>query len=525
MPDLTSAEILRETTPVQWFGIISNGVDGEAMPPFADGSSNPLRQIDRWNLVFFLYSLGTPPAQVAMGQALYERSCAECHGTDGTGSDETPDLTDPTTMVTRSQADLFAAIQEHDMGLGDVELWALADFVRTFSYSYIPPGEVAALADAEGPAAIKPFVGGAGVVTGQVINGTAGGAPPEGEVIQLRAFDMNANFVDAITTTLAADGSFRFDGIDPSIPAQFEPLVVYRNIPYFGDRDTAITLTPEQPDANVNVTVYETTDDASDIRIERLHIVFDLVPGQMQVAELYILSNDGDRAYVGTLERGTLPLTAPDGAISFQPGGDPNRYLTLADGIADTVPIPPGLSTAESVVVYDMAYTDELDLSRPLPYDVSSVNVFVPADAGIEVSGDQIRSAGPFQAQGTLLDTYLADDLSAGERFTLRLSGAPQISASAPAPSPNQPPGPSETQGILIGAIALAGAVILAYMYWQGHLGLRLQPATQDRQSDLLQAIADLDDDYEAGGVKENAYRKKRASFKEDLIALKEKES
>ncbi len=151
--------------------------------------------------------------------------------------------------------------------------------------------------------------------------------------------------------------------------------------------------------------------------------------------------------------------------------------------------------------------------------------ITAPRTTGIEVSGDQIRSAGPFQAQGTLLDTYLADDLSAGERFTLRLSGAPQISASAPAPSPNQPPGPSETQGILIGAIALAGAVILAYMYWQGHLGLRLQPATQDRQSDLLQAIADLDDDYEAGGVKENAYRKKRASFKEDLIALKEKES
>ena len=64
MPDLTDPTIVRETTPARWFDIISNGVDDQAMPPFGEASSNPLRQIDRWNLVFFLYTLSASPAQI-----------------------------------------------------------------------------------------------------------------------------------------------------------------------------------------------------------------------------------------------------------------------------------------------------------------------------------------------------------------------------------------------------------------------------------------------------------------------------
>ncbi len=525
VPDLTDLALLRATTPVRWFDIISNGVAGAAMPPFGDGSSEPIRSIDRWNLVFHLYTLGTPPAQVEMGKAIYKGRCVECHGDDGTGTiEDAPDFTDLVAMATRSQADLFAAIEKHDLGLGDVEIWALTDYVRTFDYNYAPPTVVGAPSDADTPVVSSPFTGGAGVISGQVTNATPGSAPPEGEVIQLRAFGMDASFIDAITTTVMADGSFRFEGIDPAVPVQFEPLIVYQDVPYFGDLDTAITLSSEQPEVNVTVTVYETTDDASDIRIERLHLVFDVAPDRVQVAELYILSNDGTQAYVGTLEEGTLPLTIPPNALSFQPGGDPSRYLTLADGIADTIPVLPGQSTAESVIVYELAYDGELDLSRPLPYDASKINVFLPSEAGIEVSGDQVRSGGPFQAQSTILDTYLADDLSAGDRLTLRLSGEPQVSREAAVPSPHQESGPSQSQSIIIGAIVLVSAVALAYLYWQGHLSLGFKPAAADRQSDLLQAIADLDDDYEAGRVKENRYRAKRAQLKEELIELMERE-
>jgi hypothetical protein len=63
-------------------------------------------------------------------------------------------------------------------------------------------------------------------------------------------------------------------------------------------------------------------------------VVIDFSQGVAQVAELYILSNSGDRAYVGSVEEGTIRLEVPTGALDFQTGGDPGRYLTLADGMA-----------------------------------------------------------------------------------------------------------------------------------------------------------------------------------------------
>jgi mono/diheme cytochrome c family protein len=521
IPDLTDPQLVRETTPVRWFDIISNGVSDKAMPPFGAASSNPIREIDRWNLVFYLYTLGTPSTQIAMGEALYDMNCNTCHGTDGSGSDDVPGFTDLDRMAARSQADLFAVIADtslkgHDLGLGEVEIWALADYVRTFSYNYAAPAEV------ETTSVASPFSGGEGVVSGQIVNGTSGATPPAGLVVSLRAFDMNAEFVDSITTTVAADGTFRFEGIDATAAVQLEPLTVYKNIPYIGDLGAAITLSPEQPEANINLFVYETTEDSSGIRIERLHLVFDPAPGQLQVAELYILSNDSDRTFVGTLEEGTLRLTVPANALSFQPGGDPNRYLTLADGIADTAPIPPGQSTAESVLVYDLAYDGELELVRPLPYNTSSVNIFVPADAGIEVSGERIQAGAPFQAQSTVLQTYVAEDLSAGDSLTLRLSGEIQMSGATTSSSPHRSSGPNETQSIAIGVIAIIGAAVLSYLYWQGHLSLKASPAFQDRQANLLQAIADLDDDFETGQVKKTSYQARRAELKEELLELME---
>jgi mono/diheme cytochrome c family protein len=518
---LTDPTVWRSTTPSRWFDIISNGVEGEAMPPFGEASSNPLSQTDRWNLVAYLYTLGTPPAQVAMGQALYERNCADCHGANGGGSETSPGFVDLEAKANRSQADLFSAIADstvggHDLGLGDVEIWALTDYVRTFSYDYAAPSTTDASIVA------SPFAGGEGVVSGKVINGTAGAAPPEGLVIQLRAFDMNAAFVDAITTTVAADGSFRLEGIDTTAPVQLEPLTVYQDVSYFGDLETAITLSPEQPEANVNVIVYDTTDDPRDIRIERLHVVFDFSPGRAQVAELYILSNDGDRAYVGTLEEGTVRLTVPADALSFQPGGDPSRFLTLADGIADTIPIVPGSRTAQSILVYDLAYDDSVELSRPMPFDANVISIFLPDEAGIEVSGGEIRPGGPFQAQETVLETYLVDSLSAGDRLTLRLSGELRVTSEVSIPSPHGTSEFSQTQSIVIGVVVLIGATAVSFLYWQGRVRFRLQPGPQDHQVTLLQAIADLDDDFEAGRLKKQSYRRRRAQIKEELIELME---
>jgi hypothetical protein len=159
-----------------------------------------------------------------------------------------------------------------------------------------------------------------------------------------------------------------------------------------------------------------------------------------------------------------------------------------------------------------------------MPYDVATVNIFSPADAGVEITGDQIRSGGPFMAQGATLDTYAADALSAGDILKLRLSGESEVPSRTTGSSPHQTAGPSNTQSIALGLLVLAGAVAISFLYLRGGLNQRLRPTGPDAQSTLLQAIADLDDEYEDGRVKEKAYHTRRAKLKEQLIELMESE-
>ena len=69
------------------------------------------------------------------------------------------------------------------------------------------------------------------------------------------------------------------------------------------------------------------------------------------------------------------------------------------------------------------------------------------------------------------------------------------------------------------GAIALFTAV-LAVLYWQGRLKLRFRSSAPDRETKLLRAIANLDDDHEVGRVDEETYRAKRAKLKDELVEL-----
>ncbi|NIO40952.1 MAG: hypothetical protein GTO41_12690 [Burkholderiales bacterium] len=152
------------------------------------------------------------------------------------------------------------------------------------------------------------------------------------------------------------------------------------------------------------------------------------------------------------------------------------------------------------------------------------VNIFVPADSGVEISGDQIESAGSFQAQNTVLNTYVASDLSAGTGFTFRVSGAFEGEPEVAIPSPHQGSEPSETQSIVIGSLFLVGVVAVTFLYWGRHLRTDPAAAQESRQEELLQTIADLDDNYEAGRVKEATYLAQRAQLKEELVALMERE-
>jgi mono/diheme cytochrome c family protein len=105
---------------------------------------------DRWDVVAYLWSLATTADRLALGQRLYLKNCAACHGErgvgDGPGGKSQPkkpaDFTDLKRMLAGTSELYTAKIRRGGMGTGmphwgniftEQELAALIDYLWSFS--------------------------------------------------------------------------------------------------------------------------------------------------------------------------------------------------------------------------------------------------------------------------------------------------------------------------------------------------------------------------------------------------------
>lgn len=108
---------------------------------------------DRWDVVAALWSLGTTAEHIDLGQRLFLRNCAACHGERGTGDGpggkhqpkKPAAFTDARRMLAGTTALYTAKIRRGGMGTGmpywgsiftEEELTALVDYVWTFSLTH-----------------------------------------------------------------------------------------------------------------------------------------------------------------------------------------------------------------------------------------------------------------------------------------------------------------------------------------------------------------------------------------------------
>jgi high-affinity iron transporter len=80
-PAIGDAATMRDVTPALMYRIVSVGIAGTPMVGYA----NTLSADQRWNIVAYLMSLRSTPAQLAEGEGLYTQRCMQCHGALGTG--------------------------------------------------------------------------------------------------------------------------------------------------------------------------------------------------------------------------------------------------------------------------------------------------------------------------------------------------------------------------------------------------------------------------------------------------------
>ncbi len=141
--NFSDLDYMRGETPAFFYTAVTEG-RGE-MPSFRE----VLRSDERWDVVFYVWRFSTSAETLALGQSIFEASCAACHGAEGTGQVlGAADFTDLRFTDARAPRDFYLVVTQGKGSmpawqgrLSQEDRWAVIDHLRTFSYDPGLPGE------------------------------------------------------------------------------------------------------------------------------------------------------------------------------------------------------------------------------------------------------------------------------------------------------------------------------------------------------------------------------------------------
>lgn len=550
---LGTAELARQSTPSDWYTIITQGNLERFMPPF----SNSLSERQRWDVVAYLYTLSTEPGTVAQGGELYQANCASCHGEQGKGDGpeaanleaQPTDFTDQAGMADKSAQVLFQAMTDgvapampaFGGELSDAERWTLAAYLRSLTFA--TSGESAMLESTPTPANAQPVSEtpeseagttpeaspvslATGTVSGQVVN-SSGEEVPAGLNITLHGFD-NMQETVILSTTVQTDGSFIFEGVDMPEGRAYIASMEYAGTIYGSD---IAMVEPGTGSLELVVPIFETTTDTSVLSVDRLHIFFEYQePDTLRVVELYIISNLSDRTLVAESEgEPVVTFDLPEGVqnLQFEEGTLGGRFMETASGFGDTAAIRPGMGQHQVVFAYDLPYQRKLDISHPVNLPVNAVVILVPED-GLNVHSDQLQDAGARDVQGMSYHMYTSERLNSGEMLSVSISGRPSTGGGLGLTS-------GSSSSLVIGLVVFGVTLIVAgvWLYRRNQVMIEddvdvdeasvesdaamLEESLPEDPEALMDAIIALDDLFKEGELPEQAYRERREALKENL--------
>jgi hypothetical protein len=507
-------------------------------------------------VVAYAWELRTSPTQVTQGRRLYEQSCAACHGDQGLGDGpeaQSPlrNLADPALMMTLSQGQLWQGWRDAHPEIG--ENWAVEQseavlaYVRTFTYR---------------PSWTFSLDQGPGTIQGQVVQASAGGGSFSGPVT-LEVF-AGTRPVGTFEQTVAVDGGFRFDNLPVESGLVYLLTTSYNDVRYTSAplafagemaRGAVGSPTP-QPLAEgerttliqADLPVYEVTQDPGGLRGDRVNLIVEQAPGELLIGQLFFMGNQGDRAVVGRSVDGlptpvTVGLPIPAGAqeIGFQDGVLGEEYLRLGDRIYDTRPVVPGEFSRQIFVRYRLPFEGRsVDLAQLMPFPVLELNVLVAElpdlQSQITLSEGEMIFVGTQNLQGAAYSQWSGSLQAAETTLSLSLQGTLARGDSdprqiAPAGGGLIPPAVASPVTQIDAPIALAAGIfigllfvgVLALFWWRNRKETETGQPEVDlaaQRGKLAQAIAELDDLYNAGQVTESQWQQRRASLKGQLMAV-----
>jgi hypothetical protein len=270
------------------------------------------------------------------------------------------------------------------------------------------------------------------------------------------------------------------------------------------------------------ISVYDTTSDIKTLSADRLHVFLDFSnPGMIQVMQLFIISNPGDRVVVPNGEgKPVLSFALPPDAenLQFQDGELGGRFISTENGFGDLAEIQPGSGQHQVLFSYELPFNQNRALTLESPVNVDAVTVIIPP-ANLRLVSDQLQDTGTRNMQGTTVQIFQASKLTAGSKINFQVYDIQSGIL----------PGLSINNTTLIGGgVVLGLALILVglYLYRRQTLQPEITVDDEDTSDDdeeyessesIMDAIIALDDQYQSGRLPEEAYRERRAELKQKL--------
>ncbi len=368
-----------------------------------------------------------------------------------------------------------------------------------------------------------------GNISGQVLNGTTG-RPVSGQTLQLLMPRGGMQQVAMAVTD--SSGHFALAVKDLATGSFYLLQATYQDVNYH-----APVKFDDRGQARVDLTVYDATRTAPQVRVQSARIILNAEGGKVHVQEMFALRNPSDppRSYVN-----------PDGTFFFhlaKPSSDPAAAVAGMMNMPLPEPVNPGKSRGDfniqyplkpgltvMMVTYDAEYSaNKLDLADSVAYPIDAVELLVSPPT-LAVNSPLFQAAGADAETGS--QKYAAANVAPGAQLTASISG--EAAEGRTAATQAQSEGEVKT---LPNSITRMGGLVLAcfllVLMWG--LGVRvtkewprwkaqqsasqLQKAIEAEVEKLFNSLADLDELFASGKIAEKPYWKERLELKARLVA------
>ncbi len=290
---------------------------------------------------------------------------------------------------------------------------------------------------------------GAGTIAGQVVARSAGASPIGATDVFLHAFAKSTGQELGAPISARTDGTGRFAFADVETGSErgYVVTVDHRGVRYSSD---LIVFQPGETSVSADIEVFETTDAGEWIWLRQQHVIVtpDRPGGTLQVVEIAIVENAGDRTFVGASSGAgaeTVRLPLPAQAYDVDMGGVLAKNAAMVPGaVVFTGPLRPGQT--QLVLSYSLAFTGTYTLPKLLSLDTDAMDVLIE-DVGIVARSSQLSGPVSAEASGKRFLRLSGRGIAAGTVVSVQLS--PAGSAGAPFSADALAP---------LGLVALVGA-------------------------------------------------------------------